>query len=247
MFSKSMYIILILLSVFVIYQYSQTRKFITIGRELATAAEQDTYSQTVNNAQSRILYIGDSTVVGTGTSHNEYSLPALVGKEFPNTTIVNAGINGLKTKGLVDQLHTYSENKSYDLIIIDIGGNDIVRFTRLDALEKDINTALSLAKENADHVLFLHGGNVGSSRLLPYGTRWLFTKRTRQVREIWKEAARDTGEQTVFIDIFREKDEDPFVKDPMTYYSRDMFHPSNEGYKDWYTFISPELHKILDK
>jgi len=87
--------------------------------------------------------------------------------------------------------------------------------------------------------MLMTSGNIGTAKLLPFGTRWFFTKRTRKVREIFMEAAETHS--TPYVDIFREVKEDPFAQDPKRYYAKDIFHPSSEGYADWYTFVRMKL------
>ena len=83
---------------------------------------------------------------------------------------------------------------------------------------------------------------VGTALLLPWGTRWLFERRTRAVRNIFIEAAGHYGAQ--YIDLFREHAKDPFYKNPRYYYAADLFHPSSAGYADWYAIMQPTLSQF---
>jgi lysophospholipase L1-like esterase len=41
----------------------------------------------------------------------------------------------------------------------------------------------------------------------------------------------------IFVDLFREPHEDPFVKEPHRYYCPDGLHPSAEGYALWFAAL----------
>ena len=231
-------ICLLLLAIF-LYENYLTRSRIAVGVRLANEAIP---FERIGTSR-RILVIGDSTAVGTGAGENQYSLAGLVGKSYPDATIVNKGVNGAKTHELIGRLQDMDQH--FDLVMIHIGGNDIVRFTNLAQLTEDIAEVLAIATEKGDVVTLTTTGNVGTARLLPFGTRWLFEKRTRQVREIFMKAAQERN--VVYNDLFREKDKDPFAKDPLKYYAEDIFHPSNIGYADWYAIIELGIKKALEK
>ena len=219
------------------FEYYLTRQRITIGVGLAQSAIPFEREGT----GLKILVIGDSTVVGTGASSAEQSIAGLVGKTFPEATIVNQGVNGAKVNDLIDRLEELDDH--FDLVMVHIGGNDILRFTDYGQLGLGIDKVLDLAKEKGDKVTLTTTGNMGTARLLPFGTRWIFEKRTRKVREIFKPMAEKKG--VFYVDLFREKPVDPFAQDPGKYYAADSFHPSDEGYADWYTIIEPRVQTAI--
>jgi len=227
--------------IFLLFQAFRTLHYIQVGVVLADAADKVKFSQSPSNPNMHVLIIGDSTIVGTGADDPKKSLAGLVGGTFPKAKVVNIGINGHKTNNLRYDIE--SLNKSYDFIMLHIGGNDIVKFTNLAKLEEDVRALLVAAKQRAPKVTLVTSGNLGTSLLLPFGTRWVFTRRTRQVREIFMHVAKD--EKVAYVDLFREPAVDPFFKEPDTYYSADYFHPSSKGYALWYGRIEPAIIKIV--
>ena len=225
-----------LLVIFIIADYLITRHHIQIGRKLAMMARPFTRNKA--EAKMKILVIGDSTALGTGATQPEHSLAGLLGAHFPEASIENHGVNGAKTKDLIKRLERLRE-KHFDLMMVHIGGNDVVRFTERKELTHDIDIVLRSAKQLADKVVLVSTGNVGTAKLLPLGTRWLFTWRTRQVRDTLKTAATKHG--ISYVDLFREYNNDPFALDPSKYYAADSFHPSDEGYLDWFQIIRRSL------
>jgi len=211
-------------------------RLIAVGNKLADKAVP--FSRDLPNAKTKILIIGDSTGVGTGASSPKLSIAGRVGKTYPQANIVNLSVNGARTSELIPRLKKL-KNEHFDLIMLHIGGNDTVRFTDLITLKESIEAVLDLAIAHADNVTLTSTGNVGTAKLLPFATRWAFENRTRKVRAIFKKAAEDR--KVSYVDLFREKDLDPFAKDPKKYYAMDSFHPSDIGYEDWYSFIEKVL------
>ena len=231
---KIIILLLISLAIYSTFQYIRTQHFIKIGESLAKEAQTRPFEQHPKNPNLRILNIGDSSVVGTGSDDEKLSVAGRLGADFPNAEVVNLGINGTKTKQLIERFQNI-QNQHFDLIVIHTGGNDIVRFTPLDQLEESLETTLELANNISDSVILLHGGNVGTSRLFPIPIRWIYTYRTSKVRNIWKKVSKQKNVH--YVDLWRKFKEDPFHIDPKIYYSPDFFHPSGEGYGDWYKHI----------
>lgn len=234
--STNMYIlfaVIIAIVGFVAWDIYETRRLIAIGLKLAENAVP--FSR--NASSPKILVIGDSTAVGTGASSSSTSLAGLLGAFYPSASIENRGINGSKTKDLL--IRNDLRGDQYDLVMIHIGGNDTVRFTNLDELTKDIASVIDEAKKRSKNVVIVSTGNVGTARLLPLGTRWMFAIRTKQVRDIFQKAAAEKN--VTYVDLFREPTIDPFAKDPSKYYATDSFHPSDAGYADWFPLIVKHL------
>tara|TARA_Y100000310_G_scaffold317846_1_gene371211 strand:+ start:27944 stop:28669 length:726 start_codon:yes stop_codon:yes gene_type:complete len=237
--NKILIVIVMLLIVAIIFQIIQTRMYIKIGIGLAQDAEK--YVQKPDYADKLVLMIGDSTVVGTGAAKAEDSLAGLVGKTLPKAEIINKGVNGMKTKQLRSEIEGLSEE--YDLIMLHIGGNDIVRFTELKKLENDLHATVKAAKSKSEKVILINGGNPGTALLLPWMSRPFYNHRARQVREIFLRVAEENS--IPLADVFREPEVDPFHLEPDTYYASDYFHPGSVGYKLWYERIEPVVVETI--
>ena len=191
----------------------------------------------------RFLIVGDSSAVGVGADPAEGSIAGRLASDFPTADVRSIAVSGHKVADAIRQIETLAAEERFDLIVIQIGGNDIVRNTAYKNLETDFPKLFELAKQHSDNVVQLTSGNVGTSKLLPFGTRWLFTLKTKQVRELFIRINQEQG--THYVDLFRNKANDPYAQDPDRYYSDDYFHPSAEGYGDWYTFVKPIVVQIL--
>ncbi|HIJ10907.1 TPA: hypothetical protein HA278_02510 [Candidatus Woesearchaeota archaeon] len=235
-------IIFAVIILFILFQTVRTMYYINTGVALAKEADAVKYEQSPANSTMNVLIIGDSTVVGVGASTPEESIAGLVGKTVPDATIVNKGINGRKTASLPTEIESLEK---YDLIMLHIGGNDVVRRTGLVELEKNIRATIQAAKKKSPKVMLTSSGSLGTALLLPFGTRNYFEQKTRDVRRLFLHVAQEEG--IPYVDLFREKNVDPFHTEPEKYYSPDLFHPSSIGYALWFERIEPVLTSTLQK
>ena len=77
-----------------------------------------------------IVLLGDSVALGYGTRGG---LSTYLKETFPKSSVTNFGINGLTSDGLVERLHQQKWDdkiQNADLIILNIGGNDLLRAFR---------------------------------------------------------------------------------------------------------------------
>lgn len=232
-------VLVIAVVLFIVAQIVRTRHFIKVGENLVT--ETTPFAKSNSQAETRILMVGDSTAFGVGASSPEHSLAGLVAVKYPTAEIINVGVSGAKTGDALTQLEGI-EDGSFDLVMLHIGGNDVVRFTSYKEFTNDLQELVALAERKGTHVLLTSTGNVGTVPLFPAGTRWIFGQRSQKVREIMMSLVAEKDPTTVrYTDLFRDRAIDPFALEPKKYYAADFFHPSDAGYADWFTFISAEL------
>ena len=230
---------LTILVAYIIQQVLRTQGLIQIG--VALSEKTVPYSREVVDAKLKILFVGDSTGVGVGAGKPEESIAGMVGAMYPNATIVNKAVSGAKVADVIHQIKDIPD-ASYALVMVHIGGNDVVRFTKDEDVQRDIAVVLEQAQRKGSFVLLTSTGDVGTAPLLPAATRWLFERKTRSVRAILLAQVAATNSVNVrFADLFREHSQDPFFLNPEIYYAADSFHPSTKGYQDWFQFISKEL------
>jgi lysophospholipase L1-like esterase len=223
-----------------VVQYRGFQKKVAVGVGLAQSAH--AYEQHPANAQTHVLVVGDSTGVGVGATAPETSLAGLLGADFENVDITNRAVSGAKVADVPGQLDALRD-QHYDLVYIQIGGNDIVRFTSLKKIEDGLRPLLDAARGIADEVVIASCGNVGTAEIFPLETRWLLRMRTQQVREVFMRVA--VGEHIHYVDLYRERAVDPFAADPTRHYAADSFHPSSDGYGVWYERLQPVFAALL--
>ncbi|MEK7181554.1 MAG: GDSL-type esterase/lipase family protein [Patescibacteria group bacterium] len=193
------------------------------------------YERKLENAEKNILVIGDSTGVGTGADQPTESVAGRIGADFPRASVVNISRNGKKTREVISELTSLRE--TFDVIVIQIGGNDVLYFTARQALEKDIEAVLTEAKKRSAHVVLVTAGDVGEAPFFSYPFGYFWSKQTLAVREIFLAAAKRHGVE--YVDLYAEKVGQVFRTDTARYYSKDMLHPSGDGYALWYEKVAP--------
>lgn len=238
-----MKIILLFLAIIlavVVYDVIQTQRLIAVG--VKQTEETKAFERRLQDPEFSFLIVGDSSAVGVGAVPPEGSVAGRLAADFPTADVKSLAVSGSKVSDAVKQLESLSEDDHYDLILIQIGGNDIVRRTPYADIERDLPRLFDLASQHSENVVQLTSGNVGTSKLLPFGTRWYFTLRTKKVREIFMRVASD--KDVHYVDLLRTRANDPYAQDPKKYYSPDFFHPSAEGYGDWYQFVAPIVKSL---
>jgi lysophospholipase L1-like esterase len=189
-----------------------------------------------------VLVAGDSTGVGTGSVDNTKSIAGRIGADFPRVDITNVSVNGLKLIGLVDILQ--KNNEQYDLVVFQIGANDVTGRTPYADIHAQLAQALQWSDTHARHTVVLTAGNVGSSPVFYWPFSTYITQRTLATRALFMQLVGEHS-SAQYIDLYQPRKRDVFVQDPATYFAADHFHPSAAGYGVWYQSVGPQIAGIL--
>ena len=205
------------------------------GRRIA--AESTPYEAIRPNASKTLLIIGDSTGVGTGAVRPQDSIAGRMAAEFKDVNITNLSRNGAKVRDVYEQLQGTGD-RSFDVIIMHAGANDILYFSPFEHLRESVQELLESALKKGTHVIFLSNGNLGLAPAFFPPLSWIYTSRARKVRRLFMDVAAERGVQ--YVDLFREKGADPFAENPERFYAHDYLHPGSEGYRYWYEEIKKQ-------
>lgn len=193
----------------------------------------------------QILIAGDSTAVGIGADSPNQSIAGRIHHDFPRSSITNLGQSGLTAAALSTKLKAISPDQPYDLVVLQIGGNDIVAGTKLPQLAADLSQALAHANRLSSRVILMTSGNVGAAPIFPHPLRPLYHRRTLKARQMFMEQA--TQHHVHYVDLYYPPAEDPFLKDIPKFFAPDYFHPSGDGYGLWYQKLRPVLQNALSQ
>lgn len=202
-----------------------------IGQSADLARLSEPLQQTPVQPVMRLLIVGDSTAVGTGAASPADSLAGLIARDYPKLLIENRARNGAKFADVLGQLDGESR---FDMVLVQAGGNDVIRLTSLERLTADVQAVARRAAVRADRVVLMPAGNVGNVPFFFAPWSWLMTERARAMHRVVKAAASQTG--ATYVNLFQERADDPFVKDP-SLNARDGLHPSSAGYLVWYQVL----------
>lgn len=202
-----------------------------IGESAALARRSEPLQQLPTDATVKMLIVGDSTAVGTGASSAQHSVAGLLAHDHPRLRIDNRARDGARFSHVLDQLGTLGSGDRYDLVLVQAGGNDVIRLRGADALQNDIDRVIARAREHSDRVIVMPAGNVGNAPFFFPPVSWWMTHRARDLHRFVRTAAAQHG--AVYVKLFHEKADDPFVRRPELN-ARDGLHPSDAGYRVWF-------------
>lgn len=119
--------------------------------------EKDTTTPTeIRNEKVTILALGDSLTEGLGVDADK-NYPAqlearLKEMGYPNVTVINSGLSGETSTGMVNRLDWVSQTKP-DITLLIIGANDAMRGIDVPIIEDNIRTAIKTLRENNSKVI----------------------------------------------------------------------------------------------
>ena len=90
---------------------------------------------------TKLVFLGDSLTAGYGLSNKTKSFPDLVAKQL-NLPFQRFGFSGYKTSDALAKLPQIPEGKNA-LMVVTLGGNDILRNKPLSETEKNLKTIFS--------------------------------------------------------------------------------------------------------
>lgn len=205
------------------YRFARLKR---IGDRLADAAI--VYQRPAAGHPATVLVIGDSTGVGTGAARPEDSIAGQLAQQFPHAAVVNHARNGARTLDALLQV-VDAGSARYDLVLIHVGGNDVLRRTPLRALGPQVDALLARACQRSGHVVVTTTPNVGLVPAFLPPVSWWLTRRSREVCGLFADAARRHGAH--YVDFFHTRATDPFGREPQRYFAEDRLHPSTDCYR----------------
>lgn len=203
------------------------------GQNLNTATQNN---QQANNESLTILALGDSLTEGLGVAADG-NYPAQLEARlqelgYNNVKVINSGLSGETSTGLVNRLDWVTQTKP-DITILTIGANDGIRGIEVATVEANIRTAVKHLQDNGSEVIL--GGmqiydNLGSDYVQAFAA-------------IYPRVAEDMNVTLI-----------PFMLDGVAADQKlnqaDAIHPTAEGYTiivndNILPILKPELKKIL--
>ncbi|MEK7604192.1 MAG: GDSL-type esterase/lipase family protein [Patescibacteria group bacterium] len=211
-----------------------------ISRELSAALT--TYERHNDQAPMRVLFIGDSTGYGTGASEGRYSIPGRLAAAIPTAHIENASKPGVYLSYAHTALDTRVQKNTppFDLIVIMLGGMNLVCFTPLALLRRSLKTILTRSQQYGKNIVLISPNNAGLMLCYPPFLLPLYHNRSRQMKILYQEVAHEVG--VSHVSLFHEKN-DPVIDQKLL--ARDLMHPNDAGYEVWYRQIHETLIRAL--
>lgn len=185
-----------------------------------------------------IVILGDSVALGYGTNGG---IVNYLKDTFPETHISNLGINGLTSGGLVERLESGKWNEtlaSADLVLLNIGGNDLLRSFKSGGAKEIIFRFANLKKGYRRNLLQIYQHILKFNEEVIIVQNSLYNSMKKDVQyfgltnllfRVWNTAI---GHKRVIISKTETMGKDPAIW-------LDSIHPNEKGYE--------QMHKLLVK
>ncbi len=194
----------------------------------ALSRASEPFQRPLAQPRARLLVLGDSTGVGTGARNAAASVAGRLAAAFPGLAVDNRAQDGAT---LPDVLRQLDGAPRADVVLVQAGGNDVIRLKDIAALRTTVTEIARRARALGDTVVLMPAGNVGNAPLFFPPLSWLMSERSRRLHALVREVA--TELRVLYVDLFREHDQDPFVRQPGLN-ADDGLHPSAAGYGFWF-------------
>ena len=203
--------------------------------------------QQAGSGAGLIVVVGDSTAYGTGVRDSKESVAGRIGVDYGQYEVRTLAQNGRVISEATQTLKEASFEKQVDVLLLQIGGNDILQSRTPKQIESDTRAMLIEAKKHAKQVVFMSCGNVGSAASFVKNGEVdkAREERTLVAREIFMRLSSEL--EVSYVDLYIPAEQDPFLKSPEVYFAMDGLHPSGAGYGLWYESLSPQLQELLTK
>jgi acyl-CoA thioesterase-1 len=184
----------------------------------------------------RLKYValGDSLTAGVGANRSKESFPYILSQRIAQSgrsvSLLNLGIPGARTQGVIDAQLQTAIAEDPDLITVLIGINDIHGFISAGQFRENTERIIDGLKEKTRaKIVFMTIPYLGTDGLMTWPYNWFYHIKTVEFNQVLKDVTQ--RKDLTLIDLYAAtKDRSTYFSD---YYSIDEFHPSTAGYKAW--------------
>ena len=184
-----------------------------------------------------LLVLGDSTGAGVGADSPLDTVAGRLSAYIQATYVENHAVSGAAVGDLPSQIAEVMR-EDYDVILIHIGGNDMIPFRAAKETAAQLS-AILMTLPSAKNTYLMSCGNLGGATIFPLFIRPFHTMLNHAYHREFQKVCDTAG--IIYINLYHPADRDPFIKDPKTYLAHDGLHPSSEGYELWFN----DLKKFL--
>jgi lysophospholipase L1-like esterase len=148
------------------------------------------------------------------------------------------GAGGATTKDVAESQVSQALSMKPDLVLIEIGANDVTHLSRLETVRSKMAEALDRLGAARINLVVAGPPHMGTSRAFAQPLRALSGMRGKAVRRTIE--AEVTRRGVPYIDLSAGT-HDQFDRFPSKYYSDDWFHPGKGGYRLWAEVMYPTV------
>lgn len=193
-----------------------------------------------------IVYValGDSTGAGVGAVEGGYVLRLFrrILQHRPGSQLVNLCVSGADTRDVLrDQLER-GVGRNPQLVTLGIGINDIGHGVSIEQFARNYEEIVGALKEKTQaQIVVTNIPDISTAPQIPAWLRQQYHQEILKFNERLEEIANRHG-LTVF-DIYSITNRE--LASHPEYFSRDGFHPSDEGYELWAVEMWPTIARVI--
>lgn len=233
--------ILYALALVVVFEAVRIARHLMISRRLTNAIKK--FERHNPGASVRILFIGDSTGYGTGASHERYSIVGRISADFPNAHIENCSETKLalsQARQILRAKASGKKSEKFDVVIIMLGGINLVYLTPLWLVRRTLRDAVALSKECGRETIIISPNNPRHAPLYRFPLSYLYEIRAEQFAVLYREIARE--KRIRHVSLFQKRSESLCTR---SLFASDKTHPNDEGYGIWYNQMKETIKAVL--
>lgn len=189
---------------------------------------------------NNILVIGDSLARGVGATSPQHTISGQLNSYY-NVNVETFAIIGI-TLNNFQLFKTRIESKQNDLIIISLGGNDLLQYKSIKSFETLIKEICEYIHDKAKTILWIYPGSMVKGVPLLDGPLAPLRKLIKMRSEIT---------DSLFLNITNTYDNIHFISysflsknDTSNFFNKDGLHPGNNGYRVSTKPIIDTINKI---
>ncbi|PID78045.1 MAG: hypothetical protein CSB21_01900 [Deltaproteobacteria bacterium] len=193
----------------------------------------------------KITGLGDSIIAGIGASNSEKTLTPLISSKFKQkrsfeTSWTILGKNGIKIYQIMPEFSEKLKKSKPDLIIISAGINDVTGLCRTKKFKNHIKKIKEFAKNELDSPYIAFSGipEIKNFPLMPFPLGHVLNLRVKILDNIIKKEI-STYPKGIYIPLNLKINKNKF--------SKDGYHPSEDGYNDYADHALKYILKTVSK
>jgi lysophospholipase L1-like esterase len=232
---------LLLLGLYLNRSYAYIYNFIAVQNLVDHLTPKITEHNYAKDSQASPLWyvaLGDSLTAGVGTENYQQSYPflladALAKEKKQNWRLLNLAVPGAESADVLSQQLPAMLKQQPQLITLLVGTNDIHNFISEQKFADNYRQILEQLKtKTAARIIVLTVPNIGYRTLVLPPYNWYFANRAQVFNKIIKKLC-----QEYQIGCFDLAQTSRSILRARSNYSRDLFHPSANGYYQWFNKI----------
>jgi lysophospholipase L1-like esterase len=198
-----------------------------------------------SGAPLRYLVLGDSTAVAVGGTY-ERGIARQSARHLAashQVVLKNVAVSGARVHDVLTEQLPRVGSFVPDVVLLDVGANDVVHLTRAAPLERELEAILQdLFSRNRNVKIVVTGSaDMSSPPRIPRVLRGLSGHRTRVLHRVFERAV--ATHHLTFAPIAR--DTGPAFKRDHSLFDADRFHPNDRGYELWIAVINAALDRAM--